>query len=417
MRCGTIHHRRLAVVDFVSLVLLLVLVLLSVTVPQVQARPRIWEEHKLSEWYRLATGVRSGILGTLELFNIVGCLDCDDDGDDGDDDDDNDDHYGEEADEVWQPTTLQVVVVGLGRTGTTSVAMALEKLGYTVFHDDEMFDNHDLATIKNSNQYMDAITWRGYNVSVTSDSDDIEACFERPNCRAILTVRESAEVWVDSWLTALTFPLALESRPFKWIRTVQKLQAEIHEEYHMVPTDGHPKQWLNRTHLMQTYHEYQQDVMDLFRGRDNGTDAGDADDRLLVYNVKEGWGPLCNFLGRPVPTTTTTIMTNENTTTTSIDILPFPRVNDRIRLRGEHSVYVVVTWIWPLPIVLTVWALVCIIQWTYRWVMCKPSTVTNHDSYWFWQSHQPRPWQPVTRRIRTALQHHHSSTSHKMKDC
>uniref|UniRef100_A0A7S4SMH6 Sulfotransferase n=1 Tax=Alexandrium monilatum TaxID=311494 RepID=A0A7S4SMH6_9DINO len=24
-------------------------------------------------------------------------------------------------------------------------------------------------------------------------------------------------------------------------------------------------------------------------------------ERLLVYNVKEGWGPLCSFLGLPVP--------------------------------------------------------------------------------------------------------------------
>ena len=24
-------------------------------------------------------------------------------------------------------------------------------------------------------------------------------------------------------------------------------------------------------------------------------------DRLLVYQVKEGWGPLCNFLNKPIP--------------------------------------------------------------------------------------------------------------------
>ena len=33
-------------------------------------------------------------------------------------------------------------------------------------------------------------------------------------------------------------------------------------------------------------------------------------DRLLVWQVKEGWGPLCNFLGLPVPEE------------------PFPNVND-----------------------------------------------------------------------------------------
>lgn len=24
-------------------------------------------------------------------------------------------------------------------------------------------------------------------------------------------------------------------------------------------------------------------------------------ERLLIYNVSEGWGPLCQFLGKPVP--------------------------------------------------------------------------------------------------------------------
>ena len=24
-------------------------------------------------------------------------------------------------------------------------------------------------------------------------------------------------------------------------------------------------------------------------------------DRLLVYDVRDGWGPLCEFLGKPVP--------------------------------------------------------------------------------------------------------------------
>ncbi|WP_284735609.1 sulfotransferase [Dongia deserti] len=33
--------------------------------------------------------------------------------------------------------------------------------------------------------------------------------------------------------------------------------------------------------------------------------------RLLVYQVKDGWGPLCAFLGAPVPAA------------------PFPRTNDR----------------------------------------------------------------------------------------
>jgi Sulfotransferase domain len=38
-------------------------------------------------------------------------------------------------------------------------------------------------------------------------------------------------------------------------------------------------------------------------------------DRLLVYSVDQGWKPLCDFLGVPVPTT------------------PFPNVNDRAEFK------------------------------------------------------------------------------------
>lgn len=38
-------------------------------------------------------------------------------------------------------------------------------------------------------------------------------------------------------------------------------------------------------------------------------------DRLLVFQVKEGWEPLCHFLGKPVPP------------------IPFPHLNDREHVR------------------------------------------------------------------------------------
>ena len=41
-------------------------------------------------------------------------------------------------------------------------------------------------------------------------------------------------------------------------------------------------------------------------------------DRLLVYEVKEGWGPLCSFLGVPIP-----------------EGKPFPRLNDAEEFRSQ----------------------------------------------------------------------------------
>ncbi len=43
-------------------------------------------------------------------------------------------------------------------------------------------------------------------------------------------------------------------------------------------------------------------------------------ERLLVYKVAEGWGPLCKFLGVPVPDA------------------PLPKVNSRDEFVGAHIV-------------------------------------------------------------------------------
>ena len=43
-------------------------------------------------------------------------------------------------------------------------------------------------------------------------------------------------------------------------------------------------------------------------------------ERLLVFDVKEGWGPLCRFLDLPVP-----------------EGEPFPRVNDKAKMKLTHA--------------------------------------------------------------------------------
>ncbi|KAL9113740.1 MAG: hypothetical protein Q9227_002185 [Pyrenula ochraceoflavens] len=49
-------------------------------------------------------------------------------------------------------------------------------------------------------------------------------------------------------------------------------------------------------------------------------------DQLLEYNVKQGWGPLCEFLGKPVPLDPETGKE-----------APFPRANDRAYLQREFN--------------------------------------------------------------------------------
>jgi len=52
-------------------------------------------------------------------------------------------------------------------------------------------------------------------------------------------------------------------------------------------------------------------------------------ERLLTFNVKQGWAPLCDFLGHPIP-----------------DGIPFPHVHTRAKLEGEMFFLRLVTWVW-----------------------------------------------------------------------
>ncbi len=49
-------------------------------------------------------------------------------------------------------------------------------------------------------------------------------------------------------------------------------------------------------------------------------------DKLLVFDVKEGWEPLCKFLGKPIPD------------------VPFPNTNDTEQMKKLHKILNLVGW-------------------------------------------------------------------------
>ena len=67
-------------------------------------------------------------------------------------------------------------------------------------------------------------------------------------------------------------------------------------------------------------------------------------ERLLIHDAKNGWEPLCEFLGKPVPDT------------------PYPRSNDAAKAK---RVLLVVRWLGRLPwivgVVLAIAALVWLV--------------------------------------------------------
>lgn len=101
-----------------------------------------------------------------------------------------------------------------------------------------------------------------------------------------------------------------------------------------VPTNGHPEKYNDIPTLEAGYEAWNQFVIDTVPA-----------DRLLIFNVKEGWEPLCKFLNIPTPEG------------------PFPHINDRVTVEFIMKVFVLLTWIWPLFILLPCLGLFYIIKW------------------------------------------------------
>ncbi|MGB0237589.1 MAG: sulfotransferase family protein [Cycloclasticus sp.] len=207
--------------------------------------------------------------------------------------------------------TIKVIGVGFGRTGTLSLKTALEKLGYAeCYHMLELFSRADHAKtwlgIANGEQPDWPELFDGYQSLV----DWPTAFYWRehltfyPDAKVILTVRDP-NAWYSS-MSKTIFP-AIESA-FPEGATVPQL-----------PDDAPPfaadqiivGKTLIADRLFQgrlqdkdfCISQYQQHIKDV-------KDAVPADN-LLVFDVKKGWGPLCQFLGINTP--------NE----------PFPRANSQ----------------------------------------------------------------------------------------
>ena len=67
--------------------------------------------------------------------------------------------------------------------------------------------------------------------------------------------------------------------------------------------------------------------------------------QLLVFNVKEGWDPLCRFLGKDVPIA-------EDNDGSGSKLIPFPNVNESQDLKRATTMMKVVSYGWIPTVVI-----------------------------------------------------------------
>ena len=208
--------------------------------------------------------------------------------------------------------TLKVIGAGFGRTGTLSMQRALNELGLgPTYHMNDVFQNRSHVQ-----------RWLDYAETRTEDWDDFFAKYqatvdypaccaweslyeEYPDAKVVLTVRDSASWWKSTaeviypartmwagWLTRMV--------PFtqRWLDMVDA----------MVWDGTFDGRFEDQAHAIKVFEEHIEYVK-----------ARCDPERLLVFQVSEGWQPLCDFLGVPVPDK------------------PFPHLNDAKSLKRRFA--------------------------------------------------------------------------------
>jgi hypothetical protein len=228
---------------------------------------------------------------------------------------------------------VQVIGVGFGRTGTLSLREALVRLGFGPC--DHMLENVEhperFALWQEAfrrKQAGEPIDWRPLLSDYRAIVDWPGAYFWReliashPDARVILTVRDP-ERWYESSLATIfqlraradTSPRARAMLRLLGI-VIPRMRAGFEVANDVIWQGTFNGRFLDREHALRVFAEHNREVQETVPA-----------ERLLVFDVKQGWEPLCAFLGVPVP-----------------DGEPFPHANDaesfqkRIQERVAQSI-------------------------------------------------------------------------------
>lgn len=203
---------------------------------------------------------------------------------------------------------MQVIGAGFGRCGTTSLARALEILGYGPCY------HMQVAML-----YRATVDWPACEFYR-------ELMDAYPDAKLLLNTRDP-ESWYDSTRETLW---AIDQVLPWWIPPVMK---RMHVE--LIWNGRFQGQFTDRARAIEIFNQHLDEVR-------RTVPPG----RLLEFDVKQGWEPLCRFLGKPVPPAG----------------VPFPHLNDRRFFRRVLLALRVAEWGVPALAVLgLLWAAVGIL--------------------------------------------------------
>jgi hypothetical protein len=200
---------------------------------------------------------------------------------------------------------LKLIGAGLGRTGTLSLKVALEQLGYgPCYHMAEVLMHIDTAPGLWIRAHEGRPDWdrifNGFAATVDYPGGMFwkELAAYYPEAKVLLSVRDP-QSWFESTQASIFGPM---------MDLLRQTPAGVFLDRVIFDQFG------DRIH--------DRDFMiDHFKRHNDEVVAGVPADRLLVYEAKQGWDPLCAFLGVPVPDA------------------PFPRINSREEMAATMATH------------------------------------------------------------------------------
>lgn len=187
--------------------------------------------------------------------------------------------------------TLKVIGPGLGRTGTNSLKLALEQLGFgPCHHMYEVRDNPERLADWQAAARGEAMDWpvvfRGYNAQVDWPGARYwrELTTQYPEAKVVLTVRDPDD-WFDS--VHRTIAPMLNARGTLGSDFINALSEMA---YQTIEVPVFANRLDDRAYAIGVFNAHIAQVQ-----------AEIPKERLLTFDVRQGWTPLCDFLGVAAP--------------------------------------------------------------------------------------------------------------------
>lgn len=212
--------------------------------------------------------------------------------------------------------SLKIIGAGYGRTGTMSTYTALNQLGFPCYHMVEVIQNkansthldfwNNVANAPAEQQHNWDEVFENYTATVDNPGCCVwqELWQAYPDAKIILTLHPSGpEAWYESTIDTIYFTESVWQ--FKFLKLFTPFAKKMgNMTSKLIWQRSHKGTMENKEAAIAHYNQHIEEVKALV-----------PPDKLLIFNVKEGWAPLCNFLDTDIPDT------------------PFPNVNDRKEIK------------------------------------------------------------------------------------